>query len=128
MVSESVFSSEIGEMWYSNGIDTYEVGVLRDGKLCYDTGVLDDDDAVTGYQTEDDVTMIMKWLQEFPANIEFEKSVESEEENDFCEEKEYTLEDTIISELERVYGLYPEKSEEVKKFVDYMKNQYIIPE
>lgn len=26
-----------GDMFYSNGIDTYEVAVLKDGAICYDT-------------------------------------------------------------------------------------------
>ena len=35
--------------FYSNGIDTYELGVLRDGLLCYDTPITDD---VLGHLTK----------------------------------------------------------------------------
>lgn len=40
--------------------DTYEVAVLKDNKLCYDTPITDD---VLGYQTRKDVTNIMKQIQ-----------------------------------------------------------------
>ena len=30
-----------GSMFYSNGIDTYEVGILKDGILCYATPITD---------------------------------------------------------------------------------------
>ena len=50
-----------GEQFYSNGIDTYEVGILKDGYLCYDTHLTDD---VLGYQDEDEVTEIMRKVQE----------------------------------------------------------------
>jgi len=39
---------------------TYEVAVLLDGNLCYTSGLTTD---VLGYQTEEDVTMIMIKLQ-----------------------------------------------------------------
>ena len=41
--------------------DTYEVAVLKNGKVCYDTPIADD---VLGWQTPDDVTRIMKQIQE----------------------------------------------------------------
>ena len=50
-----------GERFYSNGIDTYEVGILKDGNLCYDTYITDD---VLGYQDEEEVTEIMRKVQE----------------------------------------------------------------
>lgn len=51
-----------GEQFYSNGIDTYEVAILKDGSICYDTYITDD---VLGYQDEDEVTEIMRKVQEF---------------------------------------------------------------
>ena len=51
-----------GDSFYSNGIDTYEVAVTKDGKLCYDTPITDD---VLGWQTKEEVTEIMKALQEY---------------------------------------------------------------
>lgn len=50
-----------GEIFYSDGVDTYEVGILKDGSLCYDTYITDD---VLGYQDEEDVTEIMRKVQE----------------------------------------------------------------
>ena len=52
-----------GSMFYSNGIDTYEVGILKDGILCYATPITDD---VIGYITADEVTDIMRKIQELP--------------------------------------------------------------
>lgn len=43
------------------GVDTFEVAVFKDGELCYDTHITDD---TIGYCTEDDVTRIMKKIQE----------------------------------------------------------------
>lgn len=54
-----------GSMFYSNGIDTYEVGILKDGALCYDTPITND---VIGYVTADEVTDIMRKIQELPIN------------------------------------------------------------
>ena len=50
-----------GEQFYSNGIDNYEVAVLKDGLLCHDTYITD---YVVAYQTEDEVTEIMRKVQE----------------------------------------------------------------
>ena len=50
-----------GEQFYSNGVDTYEVGILKDGYLCYDTHLTDD---VLGYQDEEEVAEIMRKVQE----------------------------------------------------------------
>lgn len=52
-----------GSMFYSNGIDTYEVGILKDGALCYNTPITND---VIGYITADEVTDIMRKIQELP--------------------------------------------------------------
>lgn len=50
-----------GNMFYSNGIDTHEVGILKEGVLCYDTPITDD---VIGYVNADEVSNIMKQIQE----------------------------------------------------------------
>ena len=50
-----------GDLFYSNGRDTYEVGILKDGYLCYDTYITDD---LLGYQDEEEVTEIMRKVQE----------------------------------------------------------------
>ena len=50
-----------GDMFYSNGIDTYEVAVLKYGAICYDTSITDD---VIGYVNADEVSNIMKQIQE----------------------------------------------------------------
>ena len=50
-----------GEQFCSNGIDTYEVAVLKDGILDYKTYITD---SVVAYQTEDEVTEIMRKVQE----------------------------------------------------------------
>lgn len=52
-----------GTPFYSDGIDTYEVAILKDGDLCYDTHITDD---VLGYRTKEEVTEIMKQVQELP--------------------------------------------------------------
>lgn len=50
-----------GTMFYSNGIDTYEVAVLKEGAICYDTPITDD---VIGRVDADEVSDIMKQIQE----------------------------------------------------------------
>ena len=50
-----------GEQFYSNGIDTYEVGILKDGYLRFDTPLTD---TVLAYQNENEVTEIMRKVQE----------------------------------------------------------------
>jgi hypothetical protein len=50
-----------GKIFYSNGVDTYEVAILKDGSICYDTYITDD---VLGYQNEEEVTEIMRKVQE----------------------------------------------------------------
>ena len=52
-----------GSMFYSNGIDTYEVGILKNGTLCYATPITND---VIGYITAAEVTDIMRKIQELP--------------------------------------------------------------
>lgn len=48
-----------GQYFYYNE-NTYEVAILKDGDICYDI-IVD----VLGYQTEDQVTKIMKKLQTY---------------------------------------------------------------
>ena len=50
-----------GGCFYSNGIDTYEVAVMYNGSICYDTPITSN---VIPYQTADEVTEIMKEIQE----------------------------------------------------------------
>lgn len=50
-----------GKQVYSNGKDTYEVAVLYKKQLCYTSPITDD---VLGYQTKEEVTEIMKQIQD----------------------------------------------------------------
>jgi hypothetical protein len=45
---------------YSNGVDTYEVAVLHNGELCYDTHITSD---VLAYQTKEETDEIIKQIQ-----------------------------------------------------------------
>lgn len=49
-----------GKLFYSNGIDTYEVGILYDGNLTYSTEITSD---VLGGLTRDEVTEVMEKVQ-----------------------------------------------------------------
>lgn len=49
-----------GEIFYSNGIDTYELAVLKDGELCMDSPITND---VLRYLSKDVVTEIMINIQ-----------------------------------------------------------------
>jgi len=53
-----------GSCFYSNGIDTYEVAILFDGALTYNTEITSD---VIGHLSEDEVTEIMEMVQSLPA-------------------------------------------------------------
>ncbi|MMZ71017.1 hypothetical protein D1872_342330 [compost metagenome] len=46
--------------FYSNGIDTYELWVLKDGKMCFDTPITNH---IFAYIPKRKVTMIMKEIQ-----------------------------------------------------------------
>lgn len=59
----------LGNMFYSNGKDTYELAVLEDGYLCYTTPITEN---VLGYLTEDEVTEVMRKIQELPSNYKVE--------------------------------------------------------
>lgn len=49
-----------GKRFYSDGVDTFELAVLKNGKLCYDTPITSD---VVGYIKSDKVTELMKLIQ-----------------------------------------------------------------
>lgn len=49
-----------GNCFYSNGRNTYEVAVLKNGGLCYDTEITTD---VLGHLTKSEVTEVMKKVQ-----------------------------------------------------------------
>jgi hypothetical protein len=54
-----------GEMFYSNGTDTYELAVLgQNGTVC-STDLTDD---ILTYQTEEQITEAMKFIQNIPKN------------------------------------------------------------
>ena len=50
----------LGHLFYSDGISTYELAVLEEGELCYDTPITDD---VMRYINEKEVTDIMIKIQ-----------------------------------------------------------------
>jgi hypothetical protein len=53
-----------GDMFYSNGRDTYELAAIgRNGVLCYSTDLSDN---VLCYQTEDQITKAMEFIQNLP--------------------------------------------------------------
>ena len=51
-----------GKYFFYCNDNTYEVAILKDGNLCYDTPIASD---VLGYQTKDQITKIMKELQTY---------------------------------------------------------------
>ena len=55
-----------GNRFYSDGLDTYEVAVLdKENNLCYPPSICPDGD-VLGYQSEREVSEIMKKVQDLP--------------------------------------------------------------
>ena len=52
-----------GKAFYSNGIDTYELAVLHNGRIDYTTEVTDN---VLAYITKEEVTAAMITLQKLP--------------------------------------------------------------
>lgn len=55
-----------GEIFHSNGVDTYELAVLKDGKVCTDYPITND---VMGYLSKDMVSEIMINVQKLPKGI-----------------------------------------------------------
>lgn len=53
-----------GQDAYCDG-DTFEVAIVKDGRICYDTPLTCD---VLGYQTPEDITDVMKTLQQYERN------------------------------------------------------------
>jgi len=52
-----------GDMFYSNGVDTYELAIFKGDEICYNTDITND---VMGYLTHFEVTEVMKRVQELP--------------------------------------------------------------
>ena len=53
-----------GEMFYTSETQPYEIAVLDDGSITYNTPVTDD---VCGYLTESEANGILKQISELPA-------------------------------------------------------------
>lgn len=51
----------LGKCFYSNGVDTYELAVLKDDRICYTTSITDD---VIGHISSKEVTDIMIKVQQ----------------------------------------------------------------
>lgn len=45
---------------YGDGVHSFEVAVLKNGQVCYDTPITND---VMGYQTEEEVTDILRQIE-----------------------------------------------------------------
>ena len=56
-----------GTLFYSNGIDNYEVAVLKDNELFYSELTNND---VLGYQSEKQITRLMRKIQRLPKDYE----------------------------------------------------------
>lgn len=54
-----------GSLFYTSAEGPYEVGILHNDKLTYDTDITDD---VLGYQTEADVTAILARVEALPTS------------------------------------------------------------
>lgn len=52
-----------GSLFYPNGIDTYDLAVLKDGKICYDTAITN---GVMGWLSKDEVSEVMEKVQNLP--------------------------------------------------------------
>ena len=52
----------LGKCFYSNGVNTYELAVLKDDRICFTTSITDD---VIGHISSDEVTDIMIRVQQF---------------------------------------------------------------
>lgn len=56
-------SKDNDDLFYTQFMHTYEVAIMFDGALCYDSGLTDD---VLGYQTIDDINEIINKIKELP--------------------------------------------------------------
>lgn len=52
----------LGDDYYSNGVDTYEVAILKDGGICHDTTIKN---AILCHQTEEQVNEIIERVQSY---------------------------------------------------------------
>lgn len=52
-----------GEFFYTNNQKEYELAVMKNGDICYDTPITDD---VLGYLSKEEVTKYMIQIQELP--------------------------------------------------------------
>ena len=50
----------VGSCFYSNGVNSYEVAVLKNGGLCYDSGLTED---VFGWLSASEVSDVMEEVQ-----------------------------------------------------------------
>lgn len=57
--NEYGISVVLGKPSYSNGVDTYEVAILRNGKICNDTPIAKD---IIGFQTKEQINEIIERL------------------------------------------------------------------
>lgn len=53
----------LGSMFYSNGIDTYELAVVHDGGITYDTPITSD---VLGYLTQSELMDYLQQIENLP--------------------------------------------------------------
>ena len=61
-----------GETFYSNGVDTYELAVMKHGELCYDTVVTND---VVGHATKSDLEEALSVLENLPTDLSYDLSI-----------------------------------------------------
>jgi len=52
-----------GDMFYSNGVDTYELAVMNNNEICYDTPITDD---VCGYLNQDELMQTLEDISKLP--------------------------------------------------------------
>lgn len=50
-----------GRMFYTNDDDEYEIAIMKDGDLTYDTYITE---GVLGYQTVEDINKVLKQVEE----------------------------------------------------------------
>ena len=59
----------LGTLFYSNGVDTYEIACIKNDHCVYPKGSSFEYDVI-GYRTKDEITELMKEIQELPINKE----------------------------------------------------------